>query len=112
MVDHPATFVPGPTNGSKYSSRYLVDEDNYLYARKKKKSDAEFGRHLWICVEKNCTASASTFSKEGDEAVKIVAFGSKKHQHISNHSKVITKTMIMFSKNNGGCQCWNFYMIR
>ena len=73
-------------------SIYLVDGDNYLYSRKKKKSDGEFGRHLWLCIEKNCSSSASTLSKEGADT-KIVAFGSKKHQHVSNHAKV---TMIFF----------------
>ena len=52
MVDQPATFVSGPTKGSKYSSRYLVDENNYLYKRKVKKNDGAWGRHLWICIEK------------------------------------------------------------
>ena len=102
MVDQPATFVSGPTKGSKYSSRYLVDENNYLYKRKVKKNDGAWGRHLWICIEKACTASASTFSKEGVEAVRIVAFGSKQHEHVSDHSKVITETMIMLSSNNAG----------
>ena len=91
-VDEPANFVPGPTRGSTYSSIYLVDGDNYLYSRKKKKSDGEFGRHLWLCIEKNCSSSASTLSKEGADT-KTVAFGSKKHQHVSNQAKV---TMIFF----------------
>ena len=102
MATQVATFVPGPTKGSKYSSRYLVDENNYLYSRKKKKGETEYGRQLWICIEKNCSASASTMTKEGVEEVTIVAFGSKQHQHVSDHSKVINKTMILLSSNNAG----------
>ena len=46
MVDKPAKFITGPTKGSKYKSKYLQDEENFLYQRKHKKTDSEFGRHL------------------------------------------------------------------
>ena len=94
MVDQPANFVAGPTKGSKYSSRYLRDENNYLYSRKVKKNDGVYGRHLWLCLDKECKASASTMTKEGEEP-RIVAFGRQQHKHVSDHAKVITKKMIM-----------------
>ena len=93
MGDLPRTarFLDGPTKWTKYASRYLLDESNHLYSRRNKATDPEFGRHLWICLNKTCTASASTFSKEGEDEVKIVAFGSKKHDHLADTAKVSTK---------------------
>ena len=106
MGDLPRTanFLNGPTKGTKYSSRYLLDESNHLYSRKKKATDKEFGRHLWICLNKTCNASASTFSKEGDDEVKIVAFGTKKHDHVADNAKVSTKRVhfhSFFDKKSG-----------
>ena len=66
-VDQQAMFVDGPTRGNKYNSRYLVDESFYMYKRKFKSGDTQFGRHLHLCVVKDCKASASTFSKEGQD---------------------------------------------
>ena len=97
MAGQPAKFINGPTKGTKYQSRYLQDEENHLYSRRKKKTDTPFGRHLWICLTKGCSASASTMLKEGEEVPKIVAFGSKPHSHLADQSKVINKRSVFCS---------------
>ena len=108
-LPRPANFLNGPTKGAKYASRYLLDENNHLYQRKHKKGDQEFGRHLWICLKKDCTSSASTFSKEGEEEVRIVAFGSKKHQHVADRAQVCHKkcSICSFSQRGWGGNCTN-----
>ena len=103
MVDKPAKFITGPTKGSKYKSKYLQDEENFLYQRKHKKTDSEFGRHLWICLTKGCSASASTQQKEGEEVTKIVAFGAKPHDHVADLAKVSTKTCSMDGVEDNSC---------
>ena len=42
-VNQQAMFVDGPTRGNKYNSRYLVDESFYMYKRKFKSGDTQFG---------------------------------------------------------------------
>ena len=87
-----ANFVPGVTKGGFYSSEYLVDEQQFLYRNKMKnhsRREGDFGRFLWVCIEKGCHASASTEILEGDgEVERLVGKGKFAHNHLSDPGKV------------------------
>ena len=70
-----ATFVPGIVKGTEY----LVDEEGFLYSKNTKR--------WWICIEKDCHASAKTQLKEG-EVERLVGKGNSEHNHPSDPAKV------------------------